>query len=78
METKLVYPDIVDDNRVVSYALMPLAAGADTTAIAIRAVFYFILRNPACYQKLQAEVIAAGFSSDLPAPYNAARALPCE
>lgn len=78
METKLAYPDIVDDNTIMGYMLIPLLAGADTTAITIRAVFYFTLRNPAVYRKLQEEVLAAGFGTQKPAPYNAARALPCK
>jgi cytochrome P450 len=78
METKLAHPDLVDDNTIMGYLLIPLIAGADTTAITIRAVFYFLLRNPAVYRKLQEEVLAAGFGTDKPAPYNAARALPCK
>src|SRR4051812_27684897 len=41
MATKTTHPDLVDDNTVLGYTLTPLVAGADTTAIAIRAVVYF-------------------------------------
>ncbi len=78
METKVAHPDLVDDNAIMGYLMIPLLAGADTTAITIRAVFYFTLRNPAVYRKLQEEIVAAGFGVDKPAPYSAARALPCK
>ena len=78
MGTKAEHPDLVDDNTILIYTVAPLLAGADTTAIAIRAIFYFVLRNPSVYRKLEKEVIAAGFGDDKIAPYNAARSLPCE
>lgn len=34
-------------------------AGSDTTAISLRAVFYFLLQNPAKYQKLKKEISKA-------------------
>jgi cytochrome P450 len=77
IEAKKAYPDLVDDNTIMGYMMIPLLAGADTTAITLRAVFYFLLRNPAAYRKLQEEVLAAGFPADKPVPYSAARALPC-
>ncbi len=75
---KTAHPDTVDDNTIMGYMMIPLLAGADTTAITIRAIFYFLLRNRATYKKLQDEVLAAGFSTDKPVPYSAARALPCK
>jgi cytochrome P450 len=78
IEAKTAFPDLVDDNTIMGYMMIPLLAGADTTAITIRAVFYFMLRNPAVYQKLQEEVLAAGFGDDKVVPYSAARALPCK
>ncbi|KAK1836434.1 Pisatin demethylase [Podospora conica] len=76
IDAKAAYPDLVDDNTIMGYMMIPLLAGADTTAITIRAVFYYLLRHPATYRKLQDEVLAAGFDADTPAPYRAARALP--
>lgn len=60
----------------MGYLLVNLLAGADTTAITIRAIFYYVLRNPEVYKKLEAEVVAADLGRV--APYSAARALPCE
>jgi cytochrome P450 len=34
--------------------------GSDTTAIALRAVFYFLMKNPRCYEKLLEEVLING------------------
>jgi hypothetical protein len=40
-------------------------AGSDTTAISLRAVFYFIVQNPAVYKKLQREIDNADKASKL-------------
>jgi hypothetical protein len=39
--------------------MIPSLAGSDTTAISLRAVFYYVLRNQNVYRKLQEEVDAA-------------------
>lgn len=36
-----------------------LLAGSDTTAISLRACFYYIIKTPRVYQRLQAEIDAA-------------------
>lgn len=76
LESKSTHPDLVDDGIIMGYLLVNLLAGADTTAITIRAIFYFCLRHPATFRRLAAEVRAAGFATDKPAPYAAARQLP--
>ncbi|KAK0740062.1 cytochrome P450 [Schizothecium vesticola] len=50
---KAAYPDVVDDNAIMGYIMIPLLASANTTTITIHAVFYFLLRNPATYRKLK-------------------------
>jgi len=50
-------------------------AGADTTAITMRALFYFALKNPRVYQKLQAEV-RSHCEAFQPVPHAKARSLP--
>ena len=41
-------------------------AGADTTSAVLTTVFYFLLRNPVAYERLQAEVDDAFTSGDEP------------
>ncbi|PVH68975.1 cytochrome P450 [Cadophora sp. DSE1049] len=36
-----------------------ILAGADTTAISLRACFYYLIKNPRCYDKLVAEILDA-------------------
>lgn len=76
LNAKNTHPDLVDDGIIMGYLLVNLLAGADTTAITIRAIFYYALRNPEVYKKLEAEIVAADLGRV--APYSAARALPCE
>lgn len=34
-------------------------AGSDTTAISLRAIFYYLIKNPRTYQKLVLEILDA-------------------
>jgi cytochrome P450 len=76
IESKTSHPDLVDDGVIMGYLLVNMLAGADTTAITIRAIFYFCLKNPAALRRLAAEVRAAGFAKDQPLPYATARQMP--
>jgi cytochrome P450 len=49
-------PEIMTDRRVLSLAVSMTFAGSETTAISLSAVFYYLLKNPSCYAKLQAEL----------------------
>jgi cytochrome P450 len=53
-------------------------AGADSTAIALRAIFYYMMKNPSTLTKAQAEIDAAATAGSLSTPvkYNEASALP--
>lgn len=75
LEAQKAYPDVVDVYRILSYMLVNIAAGADTTAVSLRSVFYLSLKHPNVYKRLEAEILEAKFSS-LPAPYSEARKLP--
>ncbi|KAK4149176.1 Pisatin demethylase [Chaetomidium leptoderma] len=78
LDSKTAHPALIDDGTIMGYLLVNLLAGADTTAITIRAMFYFCLKSPRTdiYRRLVDEVRAAGFAVDEPAPYSAARHLP--
>jgi cytochrome P450 len=43
-------------------------AGSDTTAIAMRSIFYHLMKNPASYEKLVAEIDAATRGNNLSSP----------
>ncbi|KAK5107597.1 hypothetical protein LTR62_000991 [Meristemomyces frigidus] len=49
-------PDEMDENAVASMATSNLFAGSDTTAISIRAIIYYLLKNPHCKRKLIEEI----------------------
>jgi cytochrome P450 len=74
--TKETHPDLVNDGIIMGYLLVNLLAGADTTAITIRAVFDYVLRNPDVYRKLVQEIRGAGYDMDKSVPYGVARQLP--
>jgi cytochrome P450 len=76
LDSKTTHPDLVDDGTIMGYMLVNLVAGADTTAITIRAVFYLCLKHPEAYRRLVSEVRGAGWDVDQAAPYSAARQLP--
>jgi len=76
IDSKSTHPDLVDDGCVVSYLLVNLIAGADTTSLTILAIFYYCLKNPSVYARLQAEIADADLDRDAPVPYNTARQLP--
>ena len=50
------HPDVVGDAAVLGMGLSIIAAGSDTTAISLSALFYYLLKNPECYRKLTEEV----------------------
>ncbi|KAM7198734.1 benzoate 4-monooxygenase [Naviculisporaceae sp. PSN 640] len=69
-------PETVNDASVVTWTMQHIIAGADTTAIVITAGIYFILSHPEVYEKVKAEVRAAGLDKNEPVPYSVARHLP--
>ncbi|KAM5345061.1 hypothetical protein ACJ41O_010923 [Fusarium nematophilum] len=68
-------PD-VDEKIVTGYLQVNMLAGADTTAITLRAIFNFLLQNPRAFKKLEKDVVAADFDKSEIVSYNAARSLP--
>ncbi|KAF7543329.1 hypothetical protein G7Z17_g10830 [Cylindrodendrum hubeiense] len=45
-------PKSITDDEIHGNALGNISAGSDTTAIALRSVFYYLLKNPTSYDKL--------------------------
>ncbi|KAI1772199.1 cytochrome P450 [Hypoxylon cercidicola] len=74
VDIKNAQPDTVTEVDVIIYLLTTLIAGADTTAITMRAIFYYALRTPGVYRKMEEEVLSAKLGE--PAQYSSARALP--
>ncbi|KAK4156595.1 Pisatin demethylase [Chaetomidium leptoderma] len=75
IESKSTHPELVNDGSVIGYLLLNLIAGADTTAITMRALFYYTLKNPRVFARLQSDVRAV-FQPFEPASHAQARALP--
>jgi cytochrome P450 len=49
-------PNEMTETAVISMATSNIFAGSDTTAISIRAVLYYLSKNPICKQKLIQEI----------------------
>ena len=58
IEAKQSHPDIVNDMQIVSYLMINMIAGADTTAITINAALYFALKHPKVWERLREEIPA--------------------
>lgn len=60
VQAKAEHPDVVDDKQIVSYLTINMLAGADTTAIATKAVLYHVLRTPRVKLRLEEALASAG------------------
>ncbi|KAM0395346.1 hypothetical protein ACHAQC_005195 [Fusarium culmorum] len=74
IESKETHPDLVNDGIIMGYLLVNLLAGADTTAITIRAIFWYALHNPKVYKKLEEAILAADLADVV--SFSSAQALP--
>ncbi|KAK6828682.1 hypothetical protein RU639_003538 [Aspergillus parasiticus] len=66
--------DIVDDNVAQMYLVLNIVAGSDTTASAISAAVYYVLKNRAVYSRLQEELRGANLTT--PPQWKEVRSLP--
>lgn len=55
-EARLKDPDFISEQRVLALTVANMFAGSDTTAITLRGVFYYLLKNPSAMEKLTAEL----------------------
>lgn len=62
LEIKKTNPEQIDDNGVVGAMLINILAGSDTTAILLRAIVYYVLKDPHIYKKLQTELDEANLA----------------
>jgi cytochrome P450 len=79
LDAKRAYPDLIDDLRVLSYATSNVNAGADTTAITLTAIVYYLLKNPLTLKRLEEEILAAADNGDISSPcisWTSAQKLP--
>lgn len=56
---------LMTDQDVLMAALGNIFAGSDTTAISLRSLFYYLMKNPACLSKLVAEIDEADAKNQL-------------
>ncbi|KAF6802151.1 hypothetical protein CSOJ01_11806 [Colletotrichum sojae] len=75
IDSKTTHPEIVNEGTIIGYLLLNLIAGADTTAITMRALFYYCLKNPHIWKRLEDEIVGS-IPADKPTSHAAARALP--
>ena len=64
IEVKNANPDTVNDPQIISWLMINMIAGADTTAITIRSALYYSLRTPGVWTRLRSELAAAGLTKD--------------
>ncbi|KAF1816447.1 cytochrome P450 [Eremomyces bilateralis CBS 781.70] len=53
------HPEIMSDTTVLASSVSMVFAGSETTAIALSAIFYHLMKYPSAYQKLMAELDGA-------------------
>lgn len=46
----------MSDGELLSHSAGKILAGADTTAISLRSVFYYLCKNPRCYTRVVHEI----------------------
>jgi cytochrome P450 len=77
IEAKGRFPDIVNEMQIISYLMINMIAGADTTSTTINAALYFSLKHPRVWERLRAEIPAHDHMSGTPVvPYKSAKEFP--
>jgi cytochrome P450 len=71
-------PDKMSKIDLFTISVTNISAGSDTTAITLSALFYYLLKHPSSYQRLQQEIdtAAAAHLIDDPITFKQAQALP--
>ncbi|KAF4962986.1 hypothetical protein FSARC_8963 [Fusarium sarcochroum] len=76
IEVKKANYDQTSDTQIVSWLMVNMIAGSDTTAIAIRNVLYFALKHQKVWKRLTKEILGAHFPDRTPPSYKEVKALP--
>lgn len=63
IDAKQKFPEVVDDTLIISWLMVIMIAGADTTGITLNAAIYYSLKEPRVWERLQAEIPAHDPSS---------------
>ena len=66
--------EVMEYSRLLSHASGNVFAGSDTTAISLRAIFYYLCRTPSAHNKLLAEIDQADREGRLSDPVTFAEA----
>ncbi|KAE9369115.1 cytochrome P450 [Stipitochalara longipes BDJ] len=71
-------PDKMSNTDIFTISITNIAAGSDTTAVTLSALFYYLLKHPSSYKRLQQEIDAASATGliDDPITFRQARNLP--
>lgn len=69
------HPESFGPRELLALGLSIVAAGSETTAITLSALFYYVLKNQGCYEKLQLE-IDTNFPPGTPITFSQSQALP--
>ncbi|KAL4742734.1 cytochrome P450 [Aspergillus similis] len=76
MEDKKGAPHNLEMGEIVAEISIMMNAGSDTTAIALRNVLFFLLKNPRCMAKLREEIDEVLGEDETVAPYSKVKHLP--
>lgn len=61
-------PDVVTDSRLLAYLFINVNAGSDTIASVLRAIFYYLLKNPASLAKITFELLESQKAGNITTP----------
>lgn len=73
LSLKEKYGPEMHDGKLVNILLANILAGADTTAIALRSVIYYVLKNPHVYESLQEAIDNATTDTDETVSFSIAK-----
>lgn len=77
LEAQQNYPELIDDNQMISYLLTNTVAGSHPTAYTLTALVYYVLKTNGVLAKIHAELESASlYGFDGPVSYKDAKSLP--